>query len=551
MIRNLRKERGVTVITVTISVIILLVITGILVYNAKDVIYIRNYNKLRNDIDLLRDKVSEFYNEYGSIPAKTKYTNIPAGIKNILNSTELNNEDEIYILDLQELDGLTLNYGQDYEIVKDMDTIEEQYTNLYIIHKATHNIFLTGGVRAKEGNTTKIYYTDYTTADNTKVDFRYVDGIKIPDGYYYIGRDKEQNIAIGLDISEEYNEESETQYVWQNTKEIVQNVVLEENQTMKEYIASAKYWNGYYLNKNTNKVIYFEVSITDVLNIGDYISYTPVQSEYTPIEHYSGTSSSEPITTENLRWRYIGTDSDGNPMLISEKETEAKINLNGADGYNNAVNQLDDICKQLYNDNGIFAKDVRNLKIEDIKNKLRDSTIEFINNYNKSEVLYNNKKEYTSNAQYPYLYSQEKGGIIGGNPTSEKLEISDRWTTQPQTGANKENTQLTVTQTYWYKEMYKRDFIDEEYYKLFMQNEENYKYSYWISSRCVNTYSDYCSFGIANVNSCYVGHYGLFKSDGNTGDITNSFRPVVILKDNIEIIEGDGTIDSEYQIALK
>ena len=52
MIKNIRKEKGVTMITVTIAVIILLVITGILVYNAKDVIYIRNYNALKNDIEL-------------------------------------------------------------------------------------------------------------------------------------------------------------------------------------------------------------------------------------------------------------------------------------------------------------------------------------------------------------------------------------------------------------------------------------------------------------------------------------------------------------------
>ena len=205
MIKNIRKEKGETMITVTIAVIILLIITGILVYNAKDVIYIRNYNALKNDIELLRDKVAEFYNEYGSIPAKIQCTNISTGIESVLNNVELKNKDDFYVLDLQVLDGLTLNYGKDYETVKNMEKVEEYYPDLYIIHKMTHNIFLIGGITTKEGNTTTIHYTDYSEPDKTKVDFRYVDGIKIPDNFYYIGRSKEGNITIGPVIEEEYD----------------------------------------------------------------------------------------------------------------------------------------------------------------------------------------------------------------------------------------------------------------------------------------------------------------------------------------------------------
>ena len=260
MIKNLRKEKGITMITVTISVIILLIITGILVYNARDAVYIKNYNGLKNDIELLRDKVAEFYNEYGSIPAKTKCAKISTGIESVFNQTELNNEGDLYVLDLQVLDGVTLNYGKDYEAVKNMDKVEEYYPNLYIIHKMTHNIFLMGGVEVKEGNTTKFYYTDYSTPDETKVDFRYVDGIKIPDGYYYIGRNDEGNITIGTTLEEEYNSESQTQYVWRETSEVLQNAVLEEGQTLEEYKESVEKYKGYYLNSKTNKIIYLNAN---------------------------------------------------------------------------------------------------------------------------------------------------------------------------------------------------------------------------------------------------------------------------------------------------
>lgn len=261
MIKNIRQEKGITMITVTIAVIILLVITGILMFNAKDAIYIRNYNNLKNDIDVLRDKIASFYNQNGSIPAKAQYLDLSVDMNSILNQEESNNKDEFYVIDLQVLDGLTLNYGKDYEKVKDLTTVSDYYSDLYIIHKTTHNIFLVGGIIVQDGDTSKIYFTDYTEPDNTKVDFRYVDGIKIPENYYYIGRDENENIVIAPDINQLVNSSSEEQYTWQKTTEISQDVLLEEGQTQEQYMKSVKKWEGYYYNTNTKKVIYLPVEI--------------------------------------------------------------------------------------------------------------------------------------------------------------------------------------------------------------------------------------------------------------------------------------------------
>ena len=127
MIKNIRQEKGITMITVTIAVIILLVITGILMFNAKDAIYIRNYNNLKNDIDVLRDKIANFYNQNGSIPAKAPYLSLSVDMNSVLNQEESNNKDEFYVIDLQVLDGLTLNYGKDYEKIKDLTTVSDYY----------------------------------------------------------------------------------------------------------------------------------------------------------------------------------------------------------------------------------------------------------------------------------------------------------------------------------------------------------------------------------------------------------------------------------------
>ena len=50
MKRKLKNNKGITLISLTITVVILLLITGILVYNAKDSIYIKQYRNLSNDI---------------------------------------------------------------------------------------------------------------------------------------------------------------------------------------------------------------------------------------------------------------------------------------------------------------------------------------------------------------------------------------------------------------------------------------------------------------------------------------------------------------------
>ena len=151
MKKFLKGQKGITLISLSITVIILILITGVLIYNARDSIYIKNYSYLKNDIQNLRDKVSNFYNEYGSIPAKTQVTRISSGIETVFNDIEKQNLGEFYVLDLQVLSGLTLHYGEDYEKVKDLDVVSDFYPDLYIINRITHNIFLAGGVKPRKG----------------------------------------------------------------------------------------------------------------------------------------------------------------------------------------------------------------------------------------------------------------------------------------------------------------------------------------------------------------------------------------------------------------
>ena len=63
----------------------------------------------------------------------------------------------------------------------------------YIINENSHNIFYVNGVTVTNNDTTTTYYTDYTEPDETTVDLRYIEGILIPDNYYYIGKTKDNS----------------------------------------------------------------------------------------------------------------------------------------------------------------------------------------------------------------------------------------------------------------------------------------------------------------------------------------------------------------------
>ena len=119
----IKRDKGITLISLSIAVIIILTITGMIIYSAKDSIYIRNLTNMQNDLSNLRDKVSLYYSEYGDIPAETEYPDISK--LQLANVIGANDTGKFLIIELEYLEGLTLNYGKDYEKYK-----AKEYTNL-------------------------------------------------------------------------------------------------------------------------------------------------------------------------------------------------------------------------------------------------------------------------------------------------------------------------------------------------------------------------------------------------------------------------------------
>ena len=251
----MKQEKGISMIALGITIIILFIVTNVLAYNAEDSMHIKKLTKLYNDIELLREKVSEYYNEYGKIPVEIKYTNT-SQLSDVL--SEKNDTGDFYVVDIEALEGITLNYGKDYEKVKGNIENADSYTDIYIINEKSHNIFYAKGVEIKKDDTIEIYYTDYTEPDENTVDLRYIDGILIPEGYYYIGKYTDgsgnESIVISKNKDEEINDTSDTQYIWQkqlsNLEKVPDSIELSEQQNEIEFLRSVNNNKGYFKNKN-------------------------------------------------------------------------------------------------------------------------------------------------------------------------------------------------------------------------------------------------------------------------------------------------------------
>lgn len=151
------NEKGITLIVLIITIIALTILSTSIILNTKSLVNSKNITNLTNDINNLQQKVSDFYNEYGELPADIEYTNL-SRIAEVLNDKEKNSK--FYVIDLQAMRGISLNYGRDYEHVKNTNTeTANQYYDIYIINETTHNIYYMEGINNTNNRENRTYYT--------------------------------------------------------------------------------------------------------------------------------------------------------------------------------------------------------------------------------------------------------------------------------------------------------------------------------------------------------------------------------------------------------
>ena len=327
----------------------------------------------------------------------------------------------------------------------------------------------------------------------------------------------------------------------------------EGKEITKEYTVNLK---GYY-------------SIPD-LKVGDFVNYalkTPTAKELedlnNDIARYSGATDNTIKTAEGstLLCRVLEIDSNGNPTKLISADGINSLKLQGANGYNNAVYIINEMCKTLYSGN---QGTTTSLTIEDLENNYFDSTALTTakgSNYGK-------KFRYTgSYSKYPLLAMKEKR--MGINSTTETvdgntfnilntsntaLDLSEQERSDLESGGGTTTSAangITLTKTsynlYVGDSNYKNAILNNIVNKCTTVDGSNTDATdYWIASRCVDISTAYSYFSVRYfVSGGIVTKYNLFRSNGKAYSKSNAVRPVITLNSEIEA-EYSGKYNNTY-----
>ena len=151
----MKNNKGITMISLVITIIVLIIVTSITIYNGTAQLGIKRVNSLYADIDSISTKVAEYYLKNEKLPVfENKYIDNKTNLEKLFrengattNITNANDGDDYYVLDLSKLDNLTLNYGDDYKEWTNTSTSDD-LQNIYIINSVTHEIYFPHGVRS-------------------------------------------------------------------------------------------------------------------------------------------------------------------------------------------------------------------------------------------------------------------------------------------------------------------------------------------------------------------------------------------------------------------
>lgn len=152
------QNKGITLVALMVTVIVLLMISTVGIYTSLDRFELNDYKKMKSDLELLEDKVSDYYLKYEGLPVlRTSDSNIEVFnykeyIKGLTNTnqepaTNANDNDIYYIIDLEALGNITLNYGKDFEKYKSNNVVQNVDTDIYIINEESHTIYYVKGIK--------------------------------------------------------------------------------------------------------------------------------------------------------------------------------------------------------------------------------------------------------------------------------------------------------------------------------------------------------------------------------------------------------------------
>lgn len=318
----IKNEKGFTLMALTITIIVMLIITGTLIYNAKNGVQMKKINNLYSDIEQIKSKISEYYVKNNSLPLKGNYCTAEELVTILkengadksksqedlldVNDNKVAGEYTYYIIDLSKLDNLTLNYGSDYKTWTGGMTGKE---DLYIINITSHQIYYPKGIMVDQ----KFYYSYNLELEENSAMPDKIESIKdltlsisYPDstsGTIYVAKGGKASIKLNVNLELPASVSLSNLYYACN---------LSKNEKQAKFIKASLDMNEE--ESSVDKNVYLSSIITDKLEAGIYYIWLKVEDQY----------GNETITSEIAM-------PDGYENKIAVEEKEIKLSSTNID----------------------------------------------------------------------------------------------------------------------------------------------------------------------------------------------------------------------------
>lgn len=284
--------------------------------------------------------------------------------------------------------------------------------------------------------------------------------------------------------------------------------------------------------------------ILEKLKVGDYVNYGDLidDNTYVAKKEKTGYDEDKELQTEKKDWRILSINKTTGEVLIT---TEGIVNngfyLNGANGYINGVDELENACKKLYSSSFLDLK-ARSMNVEDLnyifkyKPKYDKRFAFFVDSDFSSEsiysyIKYNNKsymkiKHYTGPNENGIFYDCDGGGGERVDENGYKYRTAE------------ENNPVYITRT-----LYKYDIPTKNKIVREILGED----FGWLASKYTTIYTNYSEayamYGLRGANMETVTGGELFGSRERSYKIYSGIRPVVSLDARIIIDTSNNILD--------
>ena len=109
MKKNIKNQRGITLVVLMITIVIMAILVGFAVSNLDTGADIRNYNYMCADIELLEAKIMTYYNENGELPIEGNAIDTTTIPTTLLEQVSTHDNDKYYRVDLSKLYNIFFN----------------------------------------------------------------------------------------------------------------------------------------------------------------------------------------------------------------------------------------------------------------------------------------------------------------------------------------------------------------------------------------------------------------------------------------------------------